>query len=113
MAWCQWCCRCRKLNGFSVSSESNTVFAFSAVDTNIKNIANTISHESGHAFGLEHQSLFDASGQLIDPYRPGTATVGPIMGLSDQSLRDIWELGPSQPGATVIQDDLATLTSFS
>ncbi len=99
-----------QLNGFSSPTLSNTVFAFSAVDTDVKHIANTISHESGHAFGLEHQSSFDAGGNLTAVYRPGTTVVGPIMGQSDISLRDIWDTGPSELGATVIQDDLATLT---
>ncbi len=99
-----------KLNGFSLSSESNTVFAFSEVDTDIKHIANTISHEAGHTFGLEHQSSFDANGNKTAEYRQGTVVVGPLMGQSDVSLRDIWETGPSSSGANVIQDDLAALT---
>lgn len=98
------------LNGFSVSSFSNTVYVFPELDQNPKHISNTISHEAGHCFGLQHQSSFDANGNKTAEYRQGSATVGPIMGFSDQSLRDIWDLGPSSPGADVIQDDMAMLT---
>ncbi|MEY3227187.1 MAG: Calcium-dependent protease precursor [Planctomycetota bacterium] len=98
------------LNGFSVASFSNTVFVFPELDQNPKHISNTISHEAGHCFGLEHQSSFDANGNKTDEYRQGTLRLGPIMGFSDQSLRDVWDIGPSSPGANVIQDDMAVMT---
>jgi hypothetical protein len=39
--------------------------------TYAKYIAETVSHESGHAFGLQHQSLYDASGVKIQEYYYG------------------------------------------
>ena len=97
------------LDSFS-NSASNTVFVFPELDQNTKHISNTTSHESGHAFGLQHQSSYDANGNKTAEYRQGSATLGAIMGFSDQSLRDVWDIGPNSLGATVIQDDMAAMT---
>ena len=98
------------LNSFSSAGASNTVFVFPELDQNTKHMSNTASHESGHAFGLEHQSSYDANGNKTAEYRQGSLTLGPLMGFSDQSLRDVWDVGPNSSGATVIQDDMAELT---
>ncbi|TWU31773.1 zinc-dependent metalloprotease family protein [Novipirellula artificiosorum] len=71
-------------------------------------VADIASHEAGHGFGLSHQSTYDESGQLIDEYNPGVGYWDPIMG-SRKSGIATWHNGPSENGATQLQDDMAIL----
>lgn len=71
-------------------------------------VATTASHEAGHAFGLYHQSLYDASGNKIDEYNPGSATRTPIMGSNLSSDRTTWSDGTTLT-ATTTQDDMAVI----
>jgi hypothetical protein len=88
-------------------------------------VANTISHESGHAFGLHHQETFNADGSVKELYSTGTANWTPLMGDNLASDRVTWADGPiamahysiSNPftGNTssfnipVIEDDMAVI----
>jgi hypothetical protein len=71
---------------FSGSRVPNAIsFIFSATLGNVPaTVAGTISHEIGHLFGLEHQSLFGPSCQFLSEYHPGFGTgrlgFNPIMG---------------------------------
>jgi hypothetical protein len=67
------------------------------------------SHEAGHGFGLQHQSVWSQSGQLLDQYNRGDAFKAPIMG-SSYRKRGIWWEGTSL-GPTTIQDDLTVLSN--
>ncbi len=78
---------------------------------------NTIPHEAGHAFGLEHQRTPGAAGQPLNEYYNGDATRSPIMGNSangdNASKRGIWwltnmEAGQQSPDP--IQNDLAVIS---
>lgn len=116
---------------------SNTVliFALNARDRSLLTplqIANTASHESGHAFGLAHQAEYDAAGNYVDDYEPGDARVAPIMGGGArrsptdpaEAARTLWWFGPAPPLAengklvhpdrrpAFMQDDMEILGSL-
>ena len=67
-------------------------------------------HELGHTFGLLHQSQWDASGKLVNAYRPGDALKGPIMGGAGNA-RALWAYGTSEAGPQNFQDDLAVIAA--
>jgi fibronectin type 3 domain-containing protein len=92
----------------------DTVYAFSqAVGNSAKNIGDVASHEAGHSFGLQHQSLFDAAGNKLEEYYAGPGDGrAPIMGVSYSASRSLWWNGPSSPGADIIQDDMAVISRF-
>ncbi len=85
------------------------VFADNLGNGNARLVAECVSHESGHAFGLEHQSLYDDDGNLIDEYNPGNLLRAPIMGDSYASQRGVWWRGPSDESASQLQDDMSIL----
>lgn len=97
------------VNGFSTGA-ANTNYVFSKLFFNPHQIASASSHESGHTFGLLHQSTYDASGTKTDEYNPGDANIAPIMGVGYGTIRDTWWNGPNSTSSTTIQDDLAQLT---
>lgn len=103
-----------RVDGFS-NSQSNSVFVFSdnqafGADRGFASfVAFTVSHEAGHAFGLNHRSQFDEDGNRVDEYEPGTLRQGPLMGQAFFSERNTWTTGPSI-AATVTQDALAVMT---
>lgn len=67
------------------------------------------SHEAGHSFGLEHQSLYDANGNLVKEYYSGAGDGrAPLMGSSYSATRGLWWYGTST-SATTYQDDMAIL----
>ena len=75
-------------------------------------LGNTASHEAGHGFGLVHQSLYDANGNKIEEYNPGTDIWAPIMGGGSHTTyfkKHTWHDGPSTYGATQFQDDMAII----
>lgn len=78
---------------------------------NAKLVAEGISHESGHAFGLKHQSLYDDDGNLLDEYHAGDLTRAPIMGDSYAAQRGVWWHGPSEESMSELQDDMALLAA--
>jgi len=73
-------------------------------------IAVAAAHEVGHAFGLEHQAVFSATGALSQEYNPGTASEAPIMGLAYSAARALWWVGPADSNGTeIIQNDEAVI----
>jgi hypothetical protein len=88
----------------------NTVWVFSANLGNgdPKYTADAASHEAGHAFGLDHQRLWDAYGNLIQEYYsgPGDGTA-PIMGNSYGATRGLWWAGWAAWG--VWQEDMEVI----
>jgi hypothetical protein len=90
---------------------TNESFIFPANLANDPAIMGTAAaHEAGHEIGLSHQSLYDASGNLLSPYNTGNSLIAPIMGIAYNSQRGLWWNGPSQEGSTIIQDDLAVIS---
>jgi hypothetical protein len=71
-------------------------------------VATTASHESGHSFGLLHQSVW-VGGILVEQYNPGSSDRTPIMGNNLCSDRTTWYNGKSVTG--MIQSDMPTIAS--
>lgn len=96
--------------GAFTNSSPNTVYVFS---DNFGSpweywVADAASHEAGHGFGLNHQSLYDSNGNLVNAYNPGDGTTwAPIMGYNYVPVTT-WSNGPST-SATTLQDDMAIL----
>jgi len=96
---------------FSNSFEPNVSWVFS------NNLANApfycgeaSSHEAGHEFGLNHQSVWSGT-TLVDEYNPGNSLTAPIMGDSYGAQRGLWWDGTSDVSSTTIQDDMAVISS--
>lgn len=89
--------------------QPNTGYVFSQDLGNLnKPVAETVAHEAGHLFGLEHQSVYSGTTRTIE-YNPGNAEKAPIMGNSRTSARGLWWNGPNAISSTTLQDDLAVL----
>lgn len=97
------------INGFS-NGAANTNYVFSKLFFNPHQIASAASHESGHTFGLQHQSTYDANGNKTNEYNPGDANWAPLMGVGYSAIRDTWWNGPNSTSSTTIQDDMAALS---
>ncbi|MCA9058287.1 MAG: hypothetical protein KDA85_07295, partial [Planctomycetaceae bacterium] len=85
----------------------NTAFGASY---HAQGIAMSASHEVGHALGLNHHSVYDATGTKTQEYDPGNGTIGPIMGAPYNTTREVWANAPADTSSTIFQDDLAVLT---
>ena len=94
------------------TNASNTVFVFpgNLLNGDPKRVGEASSHESGHGFGLAHQSLYGPQGQFIDEYNPGDALRAPVMGRSYDAARGLWWRGPTIT-VNSIQDDLLDISS--
>lgn len=75
-----------------------------------KYTAEAVSHEAGHAFGLQHQSLYDANGNFVATYYtgPGDGTA-PIMGNSYNATRGLWWYGTTTSSISY-QDDMLLIS---
>ncbi|MEA2711390.1 MAG: trimeric autotransporter adhesin [Phycisphaerales bacterium] len=102
------------LTAYMNPSFPNVAFVFPGhlANGNPKYVAESAAHEAGHAFGLKHQSLYDADKNKLQEYNPGDASKAPIMGIPYASQRAIWWRGSGPDGATLIQDDLNSLSLF-
>jgi hypothetical protein len=86
------------------------VFEDNLANGNVKYTAEAAAHEAGHAFGLQHQSSYNAQGQLIATYNQGDANRAPIMGNSYYAARGLWWYGTTTSSST-FQDDMAILSN--
>lgn len=87
----------------------NTVYVFSKNlgAGNARYVADASSHESGHAFGLYHQSRYRGVTKIEEYYKgPGDGRA-PLMGSSFTARRSLWWLGTSSVSHRHIQDDMA------
>jgi titin len=75
-----------------------------------KYVADAAEHESGHAFGLQHQSAYSGATKTAE-YRGGTSLVAPIMGSSYSAARSKWAYGQSAIGYTSYQDDMSIISN--
>ena len=98
------------INGF-IGSNSNTAFVFPAnlAGGVAKYVGEAASHEAGHTFGLQHQSVINEDGTLADQYNRGDALKAPVMGSSYFSARGVWWSGYTQLG--FFQSDLTRVVS--
>lgn len=97
--------------GSFYNTNTNRVYVFedNLGNGNPKYTAEAVCHESGHAFGLMHQSQYDSSGIKINEYNPGNNLIAPVMGNSYYAARGLWANGTTY-NATQIQDNLAVLS---
>lgn len=80
--------------GSFTNGSDNPSFVFSSLFSfSTKKVRECISHEVGHAIGLYHQSVFDASGILTSEYNPGCCGEAPIMGISYSQPNGRWWIG--------------------
>src|SRR5258706_4062552 len=99
------------VGGFS-NNASNIAFIF---PKNLGNgyaqyVGQAVSHESGHLFGLQHQSAYDALGNKTEYAPANAAGDAPVMGNSYTARRGLWWYGTSTSSAT-IQDDMKVIAS--
>ena len=99
------------VNDFTVASVPNIAFVFSQnlAGGNARYTGDAASHESGHGFGLNHQSTYSGT-TLVQEYStgPGDGTA-PLMGSSYAARRSLWWYGPSDVSSTTYQDDMAVI----
>ncbi len=80
-----------------------------------KRIAETVSHESGHTMGLNHQANFANGCTLVSSYHTGAGSGitswGPIMGNVASKTLTLWNFVPTPNGCTVVQDNLSIITT--
>jgi hypothetical protein len=86
------------------------VFPKELVNGDPKDTAEATAHEAGHAFGLQHQSIWSGN-TIVAEYNPGDALRAPIMGVSYSSARGLWWYGTNDREPGSIQDDLAVIAS--
>lgn len=91
----------------------NTAFVFTKNlgNGNARYTGEAVSHESGHGFGLQHQSLYSGTTKTQEYYAgPGDGRA-PIMGNSYSATRGLWWNGTSSVSSSTIQDDMAVIAS--
>jgi hypothetical protein len=97
---------------FNGASNVGYVFEDALGNGNAKYVAEAVSHEAGHLFGLSHQAEW-SGGTLVTEYNAGDANWAPIMGVGYYSDRTTWAIGPTTAGPSSRQDDLAILAGPS
>jgi hypothetical protein len=96
------------VGGFANGS-SNVGYVFeNDLGSSARYVAEASSHESGHLFGLRHQSVW-SGGTLIETYNSGNANWAPIMGNSYSAARSTWYNGTTNVSSTSYQDDMAII----
>jgi len=99
------------VNDFTLSVVPNIAFVFSQnlAGGNTTYTADAITHESGHGFGLVHQSSYSGATKTAEySTGPGDGTA-PLMGNSYAARRSLWWHGPSGVSSTTYQDDMAVI----
>lgn len=106
------------LIGSFTEGDDTPAFVFSnRLSDSPKQVAEAISHESGHTVGLAHQSKYDGVNcdSPIEIYNTGAGTGAtawaPIMGNSLNRNFTTWNDGPTPYGCTIVQDNLSTITT--
>jgi hypothetical protein len=95
--------------GSFTSSDPNLAYVFAKTlgGTN-RFIADQISHEAGHCFGLVHQSTW--SGNVLQAeLNSGSGGWAPIMGTGLFATRTTWHNGTTNVSPTTFQDDMAII----
>jgi trimeric autotransporter adhesin len=96
------------VGGFANGS-SNVGYVFeNDLGSSARYVAEASSHESGHLFGLRHQSVW-SGGTLVETYNSGNASWAPIMGNSYSAARSTWYNGTTNVSSTSYQDDMAII----
>ena|GEM_PF-736031 len=99
------------------SGSTTPSFVFSSLlSYSSKSVAEAVSHEAGHSFGLYHQALYDANCVKISDYNYGQGTGeiawAPIMGSAYAKNLSLWHNGPTSAGCSSWQDDVSIIGSM-
>lgn len=102
--------------GSFVWGDDTPAFVFSdRLNNSPKYIGECVTHESGHAVGLAHQSAWDNNCNLIEQYAQGTGSGetgwAPVMGNSYYKNMTGWNHGPTPYGCSNTQDNLTIITT--
>lgn len=105
------------LNSFTWGNDT-PCFVFSILlNYNVKQIAEAVSHEVGHTFGLRHQVAYDGNGVFISEYNYGNGSGelswAPIMGSGYYRNITLWHRGPTIYGINNIQDDVSMIGAIT
>jgi len=98
------------VNGFTNSAPNvGYVFSNNLGSGNPRFVAEAVSHEAGHLFGLQHQSQYSSVGARVAEYSQlaGSGTA-PVMGNSYYATRGIWFNGTTT-SANTYQDDMSVI----
>lgn len=95
------------VNGFTNSAPNvGYVFSNNLGSGNPRFVAEAVSHEAGHLFGLQHQSQYNPSGARVAEYsQSANSGTAPIMGNSYYAARGVWHNGTTTSAST-FQDDM-------
>jgi hypothetical protein len=102
--------------GSFTSGSGNPSFVFSSMlNYTARNVAEAVSHEVGHTFGLAHQALYSGCTKLSD-YNAGIGFGetgwGPIMGNAYSQNLTLWHRGPTASSCNTIQDEVSIIGSI-
>jgi hypothetical protein len=97
--------------------DNTPCFVFSLLlGYNVKKIAEAVSHEVGHTFGLYHQVVFDTGCNRIAEYNLGIGSGetgwAPIMGMSYDRNLTLWHNGPNIYNCTGTQDETGIISGI-
>jgi len=92
---------------FSITAPNSTCYVFEAPLANRAEWVGKIgTHESGHTFGLHHQKLYSATGELLNGYRDG-CNMGQCFYTQGYWIYGIWWWGQGEQ--PIYQDDNAII----
>jgi hypothetical protein len=99
------------IHGFNEGYTTAFVFPGWLGNGHPKYVTEASAHESGHAFGLNHQSTYSPTGGKLQEYSDngGSTERAPIMGLSYYVKRGQWWKGTPSTSRFAIQDDMSVL----
>lgn len=101
-------------NSYPAGSGRHTNWAFplNLGNNNPKSVAEAVTHEAGHGFGLRHQNDHNLNPDNTYSTNNGATGVGsyaPQMGVTYNSQRGAWRVGTFAGGGGALQNDVATI----
>lgn len=103
------------LSSFSWGDDTPCFVFSDRLSNNPRKVAESISHESGHTLGLNHQAEFANTCTLVSSYHTGVGegitSWGPIMGSVSSRTLTQWNYGPTATSCSNKQDNLNIITS--
>lgn len=102
------------VNSFTWGDDTPAWVFTKLLENRPKYIAEAASHEIGHTLGLQHQSTYNKSCELIAEYAAGKGSgeIGwaPIMGVGYYKNFTLWTIGTSVEGCKIVQNDISILS---